>query len=128
MEQSSAQACQSRRPHSHPRPAIQQQELRLIQVGMQPPRAQAWACVGVSASIVCVHRGYARSSPQSSFPGGMRPPGRFAAKDKKPADKPKPDRQMTYPGQRIQVDVKVVPRRCHCRPELRLYQDTATDE
>ena len=28
---------------------------------------------------------------------------------------------MTYPGQRIQVDVKVVPRRCIADPELRLY-------
>ena len=28
--------------------------------------------------------------------------------------------QMTYPGQRIQVDVKVVPRRCITDPELRL--------
>ena len=35
---------------------------------------------------------------------------------------------MTYPGQRIQVDVKVVPRRCITDPELRLYQYTAIDE
>ena len=35
---------------------------------------------------------------------------------------------MTYPGQRIQVDVKVVPRRCIADPELRLYQYTAIDE
>ena len=33
---------------------------------------------------------------------------------------PKPYQQMTYPGQRIQVDVKVVPRRCIADPELRL--------
>ena len=36
--------------------------------------------------------------------------------------------QMTYPGQRIQVDVKVVPRRCIADPELRLFQYTAIDE
>ena len=35
---------------------------------------------------------------------------------------------MTYPGQRIQVDVKVVPRRCIADPELRLFQYTAIDE
>ena len=35
---------------------------------------------------------------------------------------------MTYPGQRIQLDVKVVPRRCIADPELRLYQYTAIDE
>ena len=35
---------------------------------------------------------------------------------------------MTYPGQRVQVDVKVVPRRCITDPELRLFQYTAIDE
>ena len=35
---------------------------------------------------------------------------------------------MTYPGQRVQIDVKVVPRRCIADPELRLYQYTAIDE
>ena len=35
---------------------------------------------------------------------------------------------MTYPGQRVQVDVKVVPRRCIADPELRLFRYTAIDE
>jgi len=35
---------------------------------------------------------------------------------------------MTRPGERIQVDVKVVPRRCIADPELRLFQYTAIDE
>ena len=35
---------------------------------------------------------------------------------------------MTYPGQRVQVDVKVVPQRCITDPELRLFQYTAIDE
>lgn len=35
---------------------------------------------------------------------------------------------MTYPGQRVQVDVKAVPRRCIADPELRLFQYTAIDE
>lgn len=35
---------------------------------------------------------------------------------------------MTYPGQRVQVNVKVVPRRCIADPELRLFQYTAIDE
>ena len=58
----------------------------------------------------------------------MRKLGMFPPKEKKPAYKPKPYQQMTYPGQRIQVDVKVVPRRCIADPELRLYQYTAIDE
>lgn len=41
---------------------------------------------------------------------------------------PKPYEQMTYPGQRVQVDVKVVLRRCIAAPELRLFQYTAIDE
>ena len=42
--------------------------------------------------------------------------------------KPKPYEQMTHPGERVQVDVKVVPRRCIADPELRLFQYTAIDE
>ena len=42
--------------------------------------------------------------------------------------KPKPYEQMTYPGQRVQVDVKVVPQACITDPELRLFQYTAIDE
>ena len=40
----------------------------------------------------------------------------------------KPYEAMDYPGQRIQIDVKVVPRHCIADPELRLYQYTAIDE
>jgi len=41
--------------------------------------------------------------------------------------KPKPYEQMTRPGERIQIDVKVVPRAC-CVEGLKLYQYTAIDE
>ena len=71
-------------------------------------------------------RGYTRR-PESLF-RVMKKLGLFPPKEKKPAYKPKPYQQMTYPGQRIQVDVKVVPRRCIADPELRLYQYTAIDE
>jgi transposase InsO family protein len=40
----------------------------------------------------------------------------------------KPYQQMTHPGERVQIDVKVVPRRCIADPSLRLYQYTAIDE
>ena len=52
----------------------------------------------------------------------------FPSSPKQVSYRPKPYEQMTYPGQRIQVDVKVVPRRCIADPELRLYQYTAIDE
>lgn len=35
---------------------------------------------------------------------------------------------MQYPGQRVQVDMKVVPLKCLANPEERLYQYTAIDE
>lgn len=43
---------------------------------------------------------------------------------------PKPYEQMTYPGEKIQIDVKVVPKNClKNAPEgLKLYQYTALDE
>ena len=71
-------------------------------------------------------RGYTRR-PESLF-RVMRKLGLFPPKEKKTAYKPKPYQQMTYPGQRVQIDVKVVLRRYIADPELRLYQYTAIDE
>jgi len=58
----------------------------------------------------------------------MKKQGYF--KDKKPKKKyiPKPYEQMDYPGQRIQIDVKHVPRSCIANKEDRYYQFTAIDE
>ena len=58
----------------------------------------------------------------------MRKLGMFPLTEKKPAYKPKPYEQMQYPGQRVQVDVKVVPLKCLANPEERLFQYTAIDE
>lgn len=48
---------------------------------------------------------------------GLFPPGKA-----KMTYKPKPYEQMTHPGERVQVDVKVVTRKCIADPELRLFQ------
>ena len=114
-------ACQSRRPHSHPNQHTEA-ELKLIRdlrrrnpsLGM----VELWHRLRL--------RGYTRR-PESLF-RVMRKLGMFPAAEKKPAYKPKPYEQMTYPGQRVQVDVKVVPRRCIADSELRLFQYTAIDE
>lgn len=106
-------ACQSRRPHHHPNQHTQE-ELKLIcdmrrrnpSLGM----IELWHRLKL--------RGYTRR-PESLF-RVMRKLGLFPAAEKKKAYKPKPYEQMTYPGQRVQVDVKVVPRRCHCRPGITL--------
>ena len=71
-------------------------------------------------------RGYTRR-PESLF-RVMRKLGLFPQPGTKPTYKPKPYEQMTYPGQRVQVDVKVVLRYCIADQELRLFQYTAIDE
>lgn len=92
-------ACQSRRPHSHPHQHTEA-ELKLIRDMRRP---------------------------ESLF-RLLRKLGLFPVAEKKTAYRPKPYEQMTYPGQRVQVDVKVVPRKCIADPELRLFQYTAIDE
>ncbi len=114
-------ACRSRRPHSHPNQHTEA-ELKLIRdMRRRNPRlgmVELWHRLR--------QRGYTRR-PESLF-RVMRKLGLFPPKEKKPACRPKPYQQMAYPGQRIQVDVKVVPRRCIADPELRLFQYTAIDE
>jgi transposase InsO family protein len=114
-------ACRSRRPHSHPNqhtPA----ELKLIRdmrrrnpdLGM----IELWSRLK--------KRGYTRC-PESLF-RVMRRMGMFPESKPKKKYQPKPYEQMTHPGERIQIDVKVVPKRCIADPELRLFQYTAIDE
>lgn len=114
-------ACQSRRPHSHPNQHTAD-ELKLIRdmrrrnpdLGM----TELWHRLKM--------RGYTRR-PEGLF-RVLRKLGLFPAAKKNTSYKPKPYEQMTFPGERVQVDVKVVPRRCIADPELRLYQFTAIDE
>ena len=114
-------ACQSRRPHSHPNQHTEA-ELKLIRDMRRrnPPlgMVELWHRLR--------QRGYTRC-PESLF-RVMRKMGLFPAEKPKNTYKPKPYEQMTYPGQRVQVDVKVVPRACVADPELRLFQYTAIDE
>ena len=114
-------ACRSKRLHSHPKQHTSE-ELKLIQnmrrrnpnLGM----VELWHRLR--------KRGYTRR-PESLF-RVMRRLGLFPPCNKKSAYKPKPYEQMSYPGQRVQVDVKVVPRGCIADSELRLFQYTAIDE
>ena len=71
-------------------------------------------------------RGYTRR-PETLF-RVMRKLGMFPQPKAKAPYKAKPYEQMQYPGQRVQVDVKVVPLKCLANPEERLYQYTAIDE
>ena len=113
--------CQSRRPHTHPNQHTEE-ELKLIRdmhrrnpdLGM----VELWHRLR--------KRGYTRR-PESLF-RVMRKLGMFPAAKPQNPYKPKPYEQMTHPGERIQIDVKVVPRKCIADPELRLFQYTAIDE
>ena len=114
-------ACQSRRPHSHPNQHTEAENTRSSVMRRRNPHlgmVELWHRLR--------QRGYTRR-PESLF-RVMRKLGLFPQAKKRPTYKPKPYQQMTYPGQRIQVDVKVVPRHCITDPELRLYQYTAIDE
>ena len=113
--------CQSKRPHSHPNQHTEE-ELKLIRdMRRRNPTLglpELWYRLK--------QRGYTRR-PESLF-RVMRRLELIPAATPKKTYTPKPYEQMTYPGQRVQVDVKVVPRSCIADPELRLFQYTAIDE
>ena len=117
----SSLSCRSRRPHSHPNQHTPE-ELKLIRdMRRRNPKlgmVELWHRLR--------QRGYTRC-PESLF-RVMRKLGMFPAAEKREQYTPKPYEQMTYPGQRVQIDVKVVPRRCITDPALRLFQYTAIDE
>lgn len=71
-------------------------------------------------------RGYSRTI--DSLHRVMRREGMAAKKGEKKHHASKPYEQMQRPGQRIQIDVKVVPRSCISGPNQRLFQYTAIDE
>ena len=114
-------ACQSRRPHSHPNQHTEA-ELKLI----RDMRRRNPSLGMIELWHRLRQRGYTRC-PESLF-RVMRKMGLFPAEKPKNTYKPKRYEQMTRPGERVQVDVKVVPRKCIADPELRLFQYTAIDE
>ena len=114
-------ACQSRQPKGHPNQHTVA-ELKLIRDMRR--RNQDLGMVELWHRLR--KRGFTRR-PESLF-RVMRKLGLFPPTHKKKALKLNPYGQMTYPGQRVQVDVKMVPRRCIADPELRLFQSAAIDE
>lgn len=113
--------CQSRKPHSHPN---QHTEEELTLIRNMRRRNPDLGIVELWCRLK--KRGYTRCV--ESLYRVMRREGLI--REKKAVKKyiPKPYEQMTHPGERIQIDVKVVPRRCIADPELRLFQYTAIDE
>jgi len=110
----------STRPHSHPK-AHTNDEIILIQnMRKRNPNLgmiELWHRLR--------KRGYKRC-PESLY-RVMKKMGLF---EKKPKIKyiSKPYEQMSHPGERIQIDVKVVPKHCRVDSSIKLYQYTAIDE
>ncbi len=111
---------QSRRPHHHPNQHTPE-ELKLIHnMRRRNPKLGM-----VELWFRLRNRGYSRCI--ESLYRVLKREGLIVVK-KNDSYVPKPYQQMTHPGERIQIDVKVVPRKCISDPELRLFQYTAIDE
>ena len=114
-------ACQSRRPLHHPNEHTEEELTLIRNMRRRNPSlglTELWYRLrkrGYSRRVESLYRVMQRES--------LLPP-----KPTKKRYKPKPYEQMTHPGARIQIDVKVVPRSCIADPQLRLYQYTVIDE
>jgi len=112
----------SHRPQRHPKQHTLE-ELRLIK--------KVWSH-NTSLGLVCLHivlenkHGYTRSV--SSLNRTMKKLGIGRSKQKKKKHKPKPYETPKTAGERVQIDVKFVPRECLVEGMPKLYQYTAVDE
>ena len=114
-------ACHSRKPHSHPNQHTEEELMLIRNMRRRNPKlgiVELWARLR--------NRGYTRCV--ESLWRVLRREGLAKKEKPKKKYKPKPYEQMQYPGQRVQIDVKVVPRSCIADPLLKLYQYTAIDE
>ena len=116
----------SRRPHHHPNEHTAE-EIRMIKKYKAHNKTD-----GLVVLWVKLHkRGYTRSI--TSLYRVMQRMGIYKKTvSKKKTYEPKPYQQMTHPGERIQIDVKYVPRKCMSKELIELeekyYQYTAIDE
>ena len=116
-------ADKSHRPHSHPNQHTSE-ELKLIK-DMRKRNPNAGLVV---FRVKLRQRGYSRSI--TGLWRVLRRQEQMAVKLPNPKYIPKPYEKMLYPGQRVQVDVKVVPSSCivgEAEGE-KFYQYTAIDE
>ena len=105
---------QSRRPHSH---SNQHMEAELKPIRDMRRRNPTLGMIELWHLLRA--RGYTRC-PESLF-RVMQRLGMVPDPKPKKTYKPEPYEQMTHPGERVQVDVKVVPRGCIADPDLRQF-------
>lgn len=116
----------SRRPHSHPN-QHRTEELNLIQQKYQRYGHEGLAEVYVK----CVRQGYQRS--YDSMCKQIREKGWNRGKESTPKTYPKSTWEaapVSYPGEKVQIDIKYVPTQCIAWDShgKRYYQITAIDE
>lgn len=116
-------ADKSHRPHHHPNQHTAE-ELKLI-ADMRKRNVNAGLVV---FWVKLRQRGYSRSV--TGLYRVLRRQGQMAVKPPNPKYIPKPYEKMLYPGQRVQIDVKVVPSACIVGDAEgeKFYQYTAIDE
>ena len=112
----------SHRPHSHPRQHTIE-ELKLIKRVWSHNKGFGLVCLHMV--LVIKHR-YTRSV--SSLYRAMKKLGIGRKKQRKKKHKPKPYDTPKKAGERVQVDVKYVPKECLAEGTPKLYQYTAVDE
>ena len=116
----------SRRPHSHPKQHTEK-EIKLIKdykyKNKETGLVVLWVKLrgaGYTRTITSLYRVMQRIGIYNKAPS------------KKKEYEPKPYQQMTYPGERVQIDVKYVPKKSLTKEVIeqdgRYYQYTAIDE
>lgn len=114
-------SCQSRRPHKHPNQHTEAELTMIRNMRRRDPRlgiVELWVRLRKRGYSRCIESLW-RVLRREGLAGQPKPVNHY---------KPKPYEQMDHAGQRIQIDVKVVPRKCIADPTMRLYQYTAIDE
>ena len=114
---------QSRRPHHHPNEHTES-ELKLIRDMRRRNPHDGLVVFWVKLR----QRGYTRTIP--ALYRILQKIGAMPVKPKNPKRISKPYQQMTYPGERVQIDVKYVPAACLVGKAVgkKFYQYTAIDE
>ncbi len=114
-------ANQSKKPKSHPNQHTKD-EIKLIKDMFAKNKDTGLVVLWVKLK----QRGYTRTV-SSLYHQLKKLELKFNTPKKKKKTKPKPYIQMTFPGERIQIDVKTVPTKCIVG-QFKLYQYTAIDE
>ena len=114
--------CRSHRPYHHPN---EHTEAEIKQIKDNRRRCPQEGLIDLWIKLR--DAGYTRAI--ASLYRVMVRLGYFVDKRKKERPKPKPMEQMTFAGERVQIDVKVVPKKCiNSREFEQWYQYTAIDE